>query len=155
MVVFFLIFILNRVTLDNNFERAPFSTLARVHSNDYIRFIHELSKQVARSGEPVAFTPRVQLAVSDVSAEKIKSNELCDTSFSKGSLNAARRAVASVTKAVDMVVLGRNRNAFCCVRPPGHHAGMISLSLSLYVTFLSCHLFPFVWYIRNPRIDAG
>lgn len=28
-----------------------------------------------------------------------------------------------MTHAVDAVVTGRNRNAFCAVRPPGHHAG--------------------------------
>ncbi|CAN0445630.1 unnamed protein product, partial [Discosporangium mesarthrocarpum] len=36
---------------------------------------------------------------------------------------AARRAAGAVTHAVDAVVSGRNRNAFCVVRPPGHHAG--------------------------------
>lgn len=40
-----------------------------------------------------------------------------------GSLKAARRAAGAVTYAVDMVLSGRNRNAFCAVRPPGHHAG--------------------------------
>ncbi|CAN0577669.1 unnamed protein product, partial [Laminaria digitata] len=40
-----------------------------------------------------------------------------------GSLRAARRAAGAVTHAVDAVVSGRNRNAFCVVRPPGHHAG--------------------------------
>ncbi|KAG5175590.1 histone deacetylase domain-containing protein [Tribonema minus] len=49
--------------------------------------------------------------------------QFCDTSFSSGSLRAARRAAGAVTAAVDAVVSGRYRNAFCAVRPPGHHAG--------------------------------
>jgi acetoin utilization deacetylase AcuC-like enzyme len=28
-----------------------------------------------------------------------------------------------VTAAVDSVLTGKHRNAFCAVRPPGHHAG--------------------------------
>lgn len=43
--------------------------------------------------------------------------------LSTGSLKAARRAAGAVTHAVDRVVSGKNRNAFCAVRPPGHHAG--------------------------------
>jgi acetoin utilization deacetylase AcuC-like enzyme len=53
----------------------------------------------------------------------LKKSEYCDTSFSAGTLHAARRAAGAVAHAVDRVMLGRNRNAFCCVRPPGHHAG--------------------------------
>ena len=50
-----------------------------------------------------------------------------DTSFSSGSLKAARRAAGAVRHAIDRVLLGRNRNAFCVVRPPGHHAGVSGL----------------------------
>ena len=41
-----------------------------------------------------------------------------------GTREAALRAVGGVCQAVDAVLGGRQRhlNAFCCVRPPGHHA---------------------------------
>lgn len=39
-----------------------------------------------------------------------------------GSLKAARHAAGGVLSAVDAVVSGRHRTAFCAVRPPGHHA---------------------------------
>ena len=45
-----------------------------------------------------------------------------DTFMSPGSLAAARRAAGAVVRAVDMVVAGEVANAFCAVRPPGHHA---------------------------------
>ncbi len=45
-----------------------------------------------------------------------------DTSMGKGSWNAARRAVGAIVKAIDMVFDGSATNAFCAVRPPGHHA---------------------------------
>ena len=45
-----------------------------------------------------------------------------DTILSPGSGSAALRAVGAVTAAVDAVVAGGASNAFCAVRPPGHHA---------------------------------
>jgi acetoin utilization deacetylase AcuC-like enzyme len=45
-----------------------------------------------------------------------------DTAISPGSLEAARRAAGAVVKAVDAVMEGPSRRAFCLVRPPGHHA---------------------------------
>ena len=45
-----------------------------------------------------------------------------DTAMSSGSPEAALRAAGAVVAAVDMVVAGKLRNAFCAVRPPGHHA---------------------------------
>ena len=45
-----------------------------------------------------------------------------DTCLSPGSLEAALRAVGAACSAVDEVILGETKNAFCAVRPPGHHA---------------------------------
>jgi len=45
-----------------------------------------------------------------------------DTLMSPGSLEAALRAVGAGLRAVDAVMTGEVRNAFCAVRPPGHHA---------------------------------
>lgn len=45
-----------------------------------------------------------------------------DTILSKDTGNAALRAIGAITLAVDAVVAGEANNAFCAVRPPGHHA---------------------------------
>jgi acetoin utilization deacetylase AcuC-like enzyme len=45
-----------------------------------------------------------------------------DTFMMPRSLAAARRAAGANVLAVDMVLGGEVRNAFCAVRPPGHHA---------------------------------
>ncbi|MDE1173329.1 MAG: histone deacetylase family protein [Parvibaculaceae bacterium] len=45
-----------------------------------------------------------------------------DTALSPGSAEAALRAAGAVVYAVDEVMAGRARNAFCAIRPPGHHA---------------------------------
>jgi acetoin utilization deacetylase AcuC-like enzyme len=45
-----------------------------------------------------------------------------DTYVTSRSFEAARRAVGALLSAVDEIAAGRARNAFCAVRPPGHHA---------------------------------
>lgn len=45
-----------------------------------------------------------------------------DTILCKASGDAALRAIGAVTSAVDAVVSQEASNAFCAVRPPGHHA---------------------------------
>ena len=45
-----------------------------------------------------------------------------DTVVSEGSWEAALRSAGAVVFAVDAVAAGECRNAFCAVRPPGHHA---------------------------------
>ena len=45
-----------------------------------------------------------------------------DTELSPGSLAASLAAAGTVVSAVDAVMNGRARVAFCAVRPPGHHA---------------------------------
>jgi acetoin utilization deacetylase AcuC-like enzyme len=45
-----------------------------------------------------------------------------DTTVSRESFDVACLAAGGVLQAVDAVVEGKARNAFCAVRPPGHHA---------------------------------
>ncbi len=45
-----------------------------------------------------------------------------DTSLNKFTVLAARRAAGAAVAATDAVMSGELENAFCAVRPPGHHA---------------------------------
>ena len=45
-----------------------------------------------------------------------------DTVMSPGSIEAALRGVGAACLAVDEVMTGKAANAFCAMRPPGHHA---------------------------------
>ena len=45
-----------------------------------------------------------------------------DTDITPNSWDVASQAAGGVLNAVDAVATGRARNAFCAVRPPGHHA---------------------------------
>ena len=48
-----------------------------------------------------------------------------DTAVCERSWDAALRAAGSVFNAIDAVFSGRINNAFCLVRPPGHHASAV------------------------------
>lgn len=45
-----------------------------------------------------------------------------DTYQNVWTYNCALQAAGGVIEAIDSVVKGEVNNAFCCVRPPGHHA---------------------------------
>ena len=45
-----------------------------------------------------------------------------DTAMNPHSLEAARRAAGALVLAVDLVMTDKINNAFCAIRPPGHHA---------------------------------
>jgi acetoin utilization deacetylase AcuC-like enzyme len=77
---------------------APLDTVALAHPFDYVEQIRDAC-------------PTVGMVRVDA-----------DTSMSPGSFEAASRAVGAATRAVDEVVARKAANAFCAVRPPGHHA---------------------------------
>lgn len=47
-----------------------------------------------------------------------------DTAMGPHSLEATLRASGAAILATDLVMKGQVKNAFCCTRPPGHHAGL-------------------------------
>ncbi|MEP7102548.1 MAG: histone deacetylase family protein [Burkholderiales bacterium] len=80
---------------------APLATeaqLARVHSSAYIRDLFaKAPAEGYRQIDP-------------------------DTSMNRFTLRAALRSAGAAVLATDMVLAGDTPSAFCCVRPPGHHA---------------------------------
>jgi len=77
---------------------AEVEQIARVHSRLYVE---QVLRAIPKSGH-VGLDP--------------------DTIISPGSGEAALRAAGALVAAVDAVAAGEVRNAFCAVRPPGHHA---------------------------------
>src|SRR5205823_1978117 len=67
---------------------------------------------------PRAFAERILAAVPQSGHVGIDA----DTVMSPASGRAALRAAGAVIAAVDAVIAGEADNAFCAVRPPGHHA---------------------------------
>jgi len=67
---------------------------------------------------PLRFVERLLAAVPSSGHVGIDA----DTIMSPASGRAALRAAGAVVAAVDAVVAGEAANAFCAVRPPGHHA---------------------------------
>ena len=63
----------------------------------------------------------IALARADVAAGR-STLSTGDTNIGHHSIEAARLATGGVLSAVDAVMDGTVRNAFCAVRPPGHHA---------------------------------
>ncbi|NKB59289.1 MAG: histone deacetylase family protein [Alphaproteobacteria bacterium] len=78
--------------------RATIDQIARAHPRDYVT---QLLSHIPDSG-----------------AARLDA----DTIVSPGSGEAALRAAGAACAAVDLVVSEEVRNAFCAVRPPGHHA---------------------------------
>jgi len=89
--------------IDSQLQRheAPLATdeqLARVHPAQYVQAIREAAPESGR----IHLDP--------------------DTAMNPYTLNAALRAAGSAVLAVDLIFKNKFQNAFCSVRPPGHHA---------------------------------
>ena len=72
------------------------------HTHHYVSELKDLLEQVEASGVSKALDP--------------------DTAANPGTWKATLRAAGAAVAATDLVIDGRAENAFCAVRPPGHHA---------------------------------
>ena len=69
-----------------------------------------------------AHTPQHLAAIREAAPESGYAALDADTMMCAGTLAAVRRAAGAAVAATDAVIEGRARNAFCAIRPPGHHA---------------------------------
>jgi acetoin utilization deacetylase AcuC-like enzyme len=97
--------------LQKRFSQSEFDGLLRMESP---RALLEAAT-LAHGG---AYVDRIAAAVPQQGVVALDA----DTVMSPGSLDAALCATGAAMLAVDEVVGGRARNAFCLQRPPGHHA---------------------------------
>jgi len=111
----------------DSFPPASALKISSVHDSKYVNFVRQLSESAHRDAAPVAFTPRVQVGLHGTAESAAKSSENCDTFISAGSYEAATYAAGAVVAAVDAVLDGKCKNAFCAIRPPGHHSGIQGL----------------------------
>ena len=81
---------------------ATVEQLERAHSAGYVLEILDQMAQVKATGDRHAVDP--------------------DTSINVGTHDAAFKAAGAAIAATDAVIDGSARNAFCAIRPPGHHA---------------------------------
>ncbi|HEX5683850.1 MAG TPA: histone deacetylase family protein [Ideonella sp.] len=76
--------------------------LALAHATGYVAELSEFMQQASMRGEYRSVDP--------------------DTAVGPATWQAAMRAAGAAVAATDAVIDGRAENAFCAVRPPGHHA---------------------------------
>ena len=76
--------------------------LALAHTAGFVAELSESMQQASNRGEYSAVDP--------------------DTSIGPATWQAAMRAAGAAVAATDAVIDGRAENAFCAIRPPGHHA---------------------------------
>ncbi len=81
-----------------------------------------------------------------------------DTALSRGSAEAALRAAGAGIAAVDAVMAGETRRAFCAVRPPGHHAtGSVAMGFCLFnsIAVAAAHACDKHGFTRVAIVDFG
>lgn len=83
---------------------ATLDELAAIHERSYIQEVEAISKEAAAQGEK---------AILQIGT---------DTYASAKSYEAALKAAGAPITAIDALMEGKINNAYCLVRPPGHHA---------------------------------
>ncbi|GCE24905.1 histone deacetylase [Dictyobacter alpinus] len=87
---------------------ASIDELTTVHEREYIREVEELSQQAAEADASTGTANSLQLGT--------------DTFVSAKTYEAALKAAGAPLTALDAIMKGEINNAYCLVRPPGHHA---------------------------------
>ena len=93
---------LDALMLQRTAPLAKLSDLALAHESNYVTTLDDFLHQLESTGDSGALDP--------------------DTMACPGTRSAAWRAAGAAVAATDAVIDGELDNAFCAIRPPGHHA---------------------------------
>lgn len=94
---------LKNVTIDTNPSKVKFGDVVRVHDSNYIGELRRICEELEEE----------ELIEYDA-----------DTHISKKTWEASLYSAGAAIEAVKKVMNKTAKNAFCCIRPPGHHAGV-------------------------------
>jgi acetoin utilization deacetylase AcuC-like enzyme len=97
--------------IDRELEDERFQSLARVEAP-------RASLETIALCHPAGYVEEIRSAVPSAGLVRLDA----DTSMSPGTFEAVLRAVGGAVMAAEEVMAGRAANAFCAIRPPGHHA---------------------------------
>lgn len=110
---------------DYDIPRANITAVLRVHEYHYVDTIRrECANLASKIDSPTHEADNLIDQNDPEERNRVFTLDL-DTALSLRSYEAATRAAGAVCKAVDEVIAGNCTNAFCVVRPPGHHAGPV------------------------------
>ncbi|HEY1632917.1 MAG TPA: histone deacetylase family protein [Rhizomicrobium sp.] len=118
---------LGHVTPDGHPERvARLAAVLKALRTEEFRLLTWLeAPEASREGLAAVHSPELVAFLIDEAGRKAGEGFVgidADTVLSKGSIAAALRAAGAVQRAIDGVMAGEFINAFCPIRPPGHHA---------------------------------
>jgi acetoin utilization deacetylase AcuC-like enzyme len=99
---------------------AVMSVVRRLETSGQVRIV--APRRATDDDLMLVHSPSYVLKVKSEIAQRRTTLSTGDTELSNGSMTAATAAAGAVLSAVDAVMTGRERRAFCAVRPPGHHA---------------------------------
>ncbi len=111
-----------------NASSAKIKDLERVHDPLYVQHIHDIA-------------PKAGLVRLDA-----------DTAMGPMGLSATLHASGAVLKSTDLVMQEKVHNAFCCIRPPGHHAGRANSAGFCIFNHVAVGASPMHW--RNTRLNV-
>lgn len=95
----------------------------RLMASQIFDFLHEIeAPEVSDIQLSRVHTPRYLSYLESVQPHVGTFRVDTDTAMNSATLNAAGHSAGAVIKAVDMVMKKQAPNAFCAIRPPGHHA---------------------------------
>eukprot|EP00943_MAST-04B_sp_MAST-4B-sp1_P003275 g3275.t1 len=127
-----------RLSWKSNVNRVNLQTLLLAHDMEYLKLLFDVTQKLKHNSFIDIVQAKTDLVNSISLRNSSSSNSSDDSSlrekdthlsgnFMGNTVAAALKSAGAVCDAIDAVMNGQYHNAFCVIRPPGHHAGRCGL----------------------------